>query len=608
METIFKLVLTTSLYASIVGVAILILKTILKNKINPKWHYIIWVVLMLKLLIPFGPESAVSLFNTVPQIPQQTNFTQAYEEYHQSITLIRQEKTHIPTSWTIRDYSLYLAAKAETAIPHIWFLGAMLMLGWLLYTNYSLRRKLIKTTSSVPESINRIFEECKIKTGITKNVGIVLQDAINTPAIFGLFRPKILLSPNILDFSDKEISYILIHELTHYKRKDILANYLLLLFQVIHWFNPIIWYCFKKVRQDMEIATDEHVVNLLSRGEEKEYGKALLSVLESFKAPSLAPKLIGMVDDKKNIERRIKMIKMKEFFKNRRRIVLTLGVLCVAIMSGILLTSGLTKHDSTTDTEKYRAQDKEYDAATLQRFKTPYVGNNGKVVNLISSLPYANFRRTVSLETKEVPYGINVDYDFESENTDIEQMKSTFWNNAAVLFALIDNVDSIDFNVKVGNSEEYYQYTREQLQKSFNMDLREYSKDAKELDMLLNSFSLKLLAYPQKYTLTMSSTPGIRISPQYTETADKVRYVATTGRLLTWNGGKIIEYGKSIELPLDTPIYWSPLVDGEVKDPETISVKVTILNKKVILTEKQVNIKYDPSTYFYNVEASKAME
>lgn len=202
METIFRLVLTTSLYASVVGIIIIILKTILKNKINPKWHYIIWIVLMLKLLIPFGPESAVSLFNTLPQIPQQTDFTQIYQEHHQSITFIRQEKSHIPTTWAIQDSSLYLAATAETAVPYIWFVGAMLMLGWLLYMNYSLQRKMKNSSASVPESMNLIFEECKRKMLVKKGVEIVIQKVISTPALFGVFKPKILISPAILNLSN----------------------------------------------------------------------------------------------------------------------------------------------------------------------------------------------------------------------------------------------------------------------------------------------------------------------------------------------------------------------------------------------------------------------
>jgi len=66
MESIFNVVWVTSLYGTVVGIALILIKNLLKNRLSPKWHYLIWIVLILKLLIPFGPESAVSLFNIIP--------------------------------------------------------------------------------------------------------------------------------------------------------------------------------------------------------------------------------------------------------------------------------------------------------------------------------------------------------------------------------------------------------------------------------------------------------------------------------------------------------------------------------------------------------------
>lgn len=345
MDAIFKLILTISLYASVVGIIILLVKMILRNKINPKWHYIIWIVLILKLFIPFGPKSPVSLFNTVQQIPQQTNFNQMYLEHQQSIAPIEEEKTKIINTTAIQDSSLYLAAKAETAAPYIWFTGAVLMLGWLIYTNYTLQRKMKKFPDLAPESINQIFVECKEKMKVKKDIDIVIQNVISTPALFGIFKPRILISPNILKLSKKEVSYVLLHELAHYKRKDLIVNYLLLLLQLVHWFNPVIWYCFKRIRHDMELATDEKVLTLLESGERKEYGNALLSILASFNISKLAPRLVGMVDDKKNIEKRIKVIKMMDFFKSRQKTILIIGVICVVMLSGILLTGAIAKSE-----------------------------------------------------------------------------------------------------------------------------------------------------------------------------------------------------------------------------------------------------------------------
>jgi len=121
-----------------------------------------------------------------------------------------------------------------------------------------------------------------------------------------------------------------------------------------------------------------------------------------------------------------------------------------------------------------------------------------------------------------------------------------------------------------------------------------------------NKFEFKLLAYPEKYTMTSSSLPGIRISAQYSGAADKVRYSTTHGSLLTWDttSGKTNNCGQNVELPYHIPIYWIPVQnDGLPKVNDEISVKVTILNKDSRLAEKQVKINYDGSMYF-TVQAS----
>ncbi len=485
LDTIFKLVLSTSVYAGIVGAVILVLKLFLKNRINPKWHYFIWIVLLVKLLVPFGPESALSLFNTIPAIPQQTDFSQLYEEYHKTCNTISQsgDKSQITAAWAVKDSSLYMAAVAEDFLPYIWLAGFIMMLCWLGYTNYVLNRRIKRSSTSAPEHINRIFDECRIKLGIKKDIGIIVQNIIGSPSLFGVLNPRILISGDISSLSGKEISYIFLHELAHYKRKDLIANYVLLLLQAIHWFNPVLWYCFKRIRHDMEVAADELVLELLESGEQKEYGRALLSVLENFSFPRLTPRMIGMVDDKKNIEKRIRMIKKMDFFKKRRRVVFIIGVLCILTLSGVLLTSGLTRGNAMGDQQINPAK--------------------------------------------------------KSDNT-----SSTNTSKAE-----------------------------------------------------LNNPILNLSVAPEKYSLTMSSTPGIRIMPQYSGEADKVGYSAEHGRFLTWAspGGKITEYGKSIELPLDTPVYWSPLESDSAVDVSAVAVKAIVFNKDKKLAVNQVNIIYDGS-------------
>ena len=115
---------------------------------------------------------------------------------------------------------------------------------------------------------------------VKSNLHVVISDIVQTLSLVGVIYPKILLPSNMSDLEDKELEYVFLHELAHYKRKDILINYLLITLQSIHWFNPTIWYFFKRIREDMEFATDEKVLKMLSDNEHKNYGMAILTVLE----------------------------------------------------------------------------------------------------------------------------------------------------------------------------------------------------------------------------------------------------------------------------------------------------------------------------------------
>ena len=125
------------------------------------------------------------------------------------------------------------------------------------------------------------------------------------------------------------------HELSHYKRKDSLFNYVLLIITVIHWFNPFVWIFFKKIRQDIELATDEMVLEKLQKNEKKEYGMTLINSLQIFQEEPYTAKLLCVTDDNKNMERRIKMVKLSEKFKKNKSLIAIISIIIIIV--GILL-------------------------------------------------------------------------------------------------------------------------------------------------------------------------------------------------------------------------------------------------------------------------------
>lgn len=340
MSDLFGIILKTSIYGSILAIVLILIKTLLGNKISPKWHYYLWSLLIVKLVIPIGPQSIISFFNYIPDIPSKTNFTDAYSNYHRSYITIKQsaDNSHIDSIMKAQDSSLHLAAILEKLAPYLWISVMIFILLWFLYVNIKFYIKTLKDNSIAPFQICNLLETCKKIHGINRNIKIVVQDVIKTPSITGFFKVKILITEETLKLSEEEIKYIFLHELSHLKRKDLLINYMLIVLQAIHWFNPIIWYSFKLIRRDMEAATDERVLMLLDETEYKQYGHTLLNLVNNYSSNSNSTKLIYLVDDKKSLEKRIKLIKMSELFKKRKTLIVILGITIIALLSVIFLT------------------------------------------------------------------------------------------------------------------------------------------------------------------------------------------------------------------------------------------------------------------------------
>lgn len=293
------------------------------------------------------------------------------------------------------------------------------------------------------------------------------------------------------------------------------------------------------------------------------------------------------------------MIRLAGFFKNNRICVLLAGLLCLVVPGCMPMENGSTKHSPPQNTAAYNTE-------KLLKYKTAYVGDNSKVAHIIDNLPYAHLRKEISLQTKTVPYGITVNYNFIEANIDTKQVESNFCNNAIIMFALIDNADVITFNVNKTNEQYKYRYSRAESQKNFNQDLRKYPEETGVFETFLNNLAFRLRVFPEKYATVMSSTPGIRISAEYPGNVGKLRCLSEQGSLFTWNApaGKVSKGLQKIELVYGRPVYWSPVdPDGRISQVGNNVIEVILLDEKgEKIADKQVNIIYDGS--FYTVKPS----
>ena len=187
----------------------------------------------------------------------------------------------------------------------IWIVGILAMS--ILVIKSSLRLRTLEK-SALPlqnPEVRRLYHRCLKEMAITKNIPVYSTAFLKSPIIVGLLKPCIYLPIHLIsDYNESDMRYILLHELQQYKHKDALAGYLMNLAGVVYWFNPLVWYALKEMRNDREVACDTSVLKMLEEDAYEDYGNTLINFAEKVSLTPF-PFAAGLGGNMKQMKRRI---------------------------------------------------------------------------------------------------------------------------------------------------------------------------------------------------------------------------------------------------------------------------------------------------------------
>lgn len=123
----------------------------------------------------------------------------------------------------------------------VWICGILYSSLKYFNQNHAFRKYVKKHASALSESSiqMRVFTQIKLETtkkGIQK-MQLLALPLLKSPIIYGLWKPFILI-PNTLELSETEWRYVLLHEVNHYRHKDLYIKFLLHIICIIYWWNP----------------------------------------------------------------------------------------------------------------------------------------------------------------------------------------------------------------------------------------------------------------------------------------------------------------------------------------------------------------------------------
>ena len=391
---IFQWLIRNSFYATILLVIILGIRFLIQKKLRFRMLYWLWVVLLLRLLWPLNLQTAFSVFNLIPNniAPEQyLSARTAEEQINPVVTAINLSETEVsgvsnafpeaPVSATRMDID-YQTGDASTSSPSlvfdgisllciVWLIGIVVLGGYVLFKNFKLWRLIKSQRLVVRQDILELLEDCKKQLGMQTVIGLVETEKIKTPCLFGYLRPRLLLPKGAIEEMDAcQLRYVFLHELAHLKRHDILIGWLMAVVQILHWFNPAVWFAMLQISSDRELACDELALSTLKENESKEYGATILTFLERFARQQKLPAMAGIAENQSLLRRRMTMIAK---FKNRK-----ISFIPVLLLIALLLTTTFTSAKTDSDPNTTQKQSKPKVVETQNTKPMPLAQDDGK--------------------------------------------------------------------------------------------------------------------------------------------------------------------------------------------------------------------------------------
>lgn len=329
---IFINILSMSLAASFCFGMILLMRKILDKKVEIKNQSLLWIVFIITLIIPINFSSKLSIKNYI-KFPDVENLNSVIERENEEITISNLELTNLKqsNSTNISKELIFITTYS------IYFIVTIVLLfkDLKVYNNI----KKIKQSNN-GERLEKILQIQMEKQNIKRNIGILIQDKIKSPSLYGIFDTKILILPEVKQLSDDEIEMIILHELIHYQKRHHIIYLALKILEDIHWFNPIIKIAGKFIREDMEYIVDKEILN--KNYDRVKYSKTILKTVnfEQFNRLDLLP---GIYGNKTSLERRIKSMKNEQGNTKYSVILIVLSIVIISTFTVVFASEKINK-------------------------------------------------------------------------------------------------------------------------------------------------------------------------------------------------------------------------------------------------------------------------
>jgi len=348
-----RTILYLSLSGSLLAFLLMLMKSLLGTRLSSKVYYYAWILVLLRFvlpvqgLVPAGEERVaveyvaqlqqsdegnnIRTYRYVPEIANGGIFANLDEDTYEPMeapTALPEENVQKKT-FGLKEIMSFVAG-SRSFWTFIWLSGVLIHAGYHVFGYMLFSARLRRTLSPVDDSELKQYIEIKLRS----KPEISKSPLASTPMLLGLKEPLLVLPDRT--YSRQRLEYILRHELTHYRRKDIVYKWCAVLVFSLHWFNPLGLLFLRELDRACELSCDEALISGMSPKEKQDYGETLLALAarSPINGRSFAT---GYAAEKRMLKERLEHI-MKYRHKGKSGIALTMAF--ILLLSGCGLVMG----------------------------------------------------------------------------------------------------------------------------------------------------------------------------------------------------------------------------------------------------------------------------
>lgn len=363
MNTVFNVLLSMSFSGTLLILALFAGKRFWQDKISRQWQYYIWLIVILRLLLPFAPEWNLMeaarhtigqvLSHTIMPSQTQAEFTPAGDADIAAVNLAPENERGARPAQDDKKINSPLLGK-EAVNPDlnsfkgmmallrtkVWLIWLAVVLGMLIrkITIYQSFARCVKAGMTPVDDVAMLERLSAVQkhAGVKRPVELGVNPLVSTPMLMGSVHPCIVLPSAKLP--EKDFYYTVLHELMHHKRRDIVYKWLVELTVCLHWFNPAVYLMRRELVKACEFACDAAVLAKVGGIHAPDYGKTLLDAMAAVRTYRENVGTVPLSENKQLLKERLGAV-MNYRKKSRTAIlatsVLTLGIVLSAAFVGV---------------------------------------------------------------------------------------------------------------------------------------------------------------------------------------------------------------------------------------------------------------------------------